>query len=185
MGSKVTRVFAISSLFITLIAFQNCAKTNFTDSSPGSLDKASLTPMDLGPGEENMANVDDPSGDAEGSINQNSDPSHVHGNPNKDNPSAPAESESSDSPSGLVACILIDHGKSLKLGLIQDKLDGVNSVAQSVCISRSACLIDVNKVFPVEGAYDRGYCAHNPNVVRLTDAELAALLQKVAPAATP
>ena len=87
------------------------------------------------------------------------------------------DSESSDDDDGLVACILKQHGKSLKLGLIQEELGGVNSVARSVCISRSGCMELVSAKFEVEGAYDRGYCKGNPNVVRLTDAQLIELLK--------
>lgn len=78
--------------------------------------------------------------------------------------------------SDLVACILVDHGKSLKLGLVEGALQGVNAVSDSVCIKRASCLELVSRKFDVQGAYDRGYCAHNPNVVRLSDDELASLL---------
>jgi len=83
----------------------------------------------------------------------------------------------SDKDSELVSCILIDNGKSLKLGLVTtSSLGGVDSVAEAVCISRTECLGDVAKAFNVKGAYDRGYCEHNPHVKSLTDAEVKTLL---------
>lgn len=75
-----------------------------------------------------------------------------------------------------VACIITDHGNSLKLGLMTTGLGGVNSVAESVCVTRSECLGDIASSFNVRGAYERGYCEHNPNVRRLTDDEVKALL---------
>lgn len=87
---------------------------------------------------------------------------------------SPLGSEDGD----YVACILVDHGKSLKLGLLTEDLVGVNSVAESVCITRKECLGPVTKQFKVEGACDRGYCAHNPNVTRLADDEIDKILSK-------
>jgi hypothetical protein len=84
-----------------------------------------------------------------------------------------------------IACILVDHGKSLKLGLITEQLGGVHSVAQSICITKSECLVQVATAFQVEGAYKRGYCAHNPHVRRLTNAQVDALLATVTPVPAP
>lgn len=91
---------------------------------------------------------------------------------------------SSDNPNGeggpdtdqYLACILNGPGKSLKLGMVESSLDGVNAVARAVCVSEQACLGPIAEVFPVKGAYKRGYCNHNRNVQRLTDAQVDALL---------
>ncbi|MGZ3723017.1 MAG: hypothetical protein ACXVA9_08815 [Bdellovibrionales bacterium] len=82
----------------------------------------------------------------------------------------------SDEDTEYVACILVDNGKSLRLGLVTAGLGGVNSTSESVCVTRAECLGDVAKAFNVEGAYERGYCEHNPNVKRLTDKEVKTLL---------
>ena len=71
----------------------------------------------------------------------------------------------------------MDQGKSLKLGLLTTGgLAGVNAVAESVCVTRGECLGAIAQHFDVQGAYERGYCEHNPNVTRLTDAQVATLL---------
>lgn len=44
--------------------------------------------------------------------------------------------------------------------------------AESVCVTRAACLGEVAKHFQVEGAYDRGHRAHNPHVRRLNNSEV-------------
>lgn len=86
---------------------------------------------------------------------------------------SPGHGGGSDNGGGnYVACIIVDHGKSLKLGL----QTGVHGVSRSICITQRECLGNVTKYFNVEGAYDRGYCNHNPNVPRLTDAEVDKML---------
>jgi len=87
----------------------------------------------------------------------------------------PTTSPTSDD-SDYVACILDGPGDSVKLGLVSTKLDGVNAVAQSVCVTRAECLGDIAKTFHVKAAEDRGYCGNNPNVALLTDAEVKTLL---------
>ncbi len=77
-----------------------------------------------------------------------------------------------------VACILKDHGKSLKLGLMTSGLVGGNSRAESVCVTRGACLGMVAEAFAVEGISEGGFCEHNPHVRRLSDVEVRALLDK-------
>lgn len=76
----------------------------------------------------------------------------------------------------LVACILVKNGKSLKLGLSDSELVGDTSAASSVCISQTACQQLVPQKFDVEGAYVRGYCNKNPNITRLSDAQVQELL---------
>ena len=125
-------------------------------------------------------------GSASGQISQSSEQPPAMDDKKKnptsmDHDSDSASKDDSSDDDDLVACILVDHGKSLKLGFVADKLEGVNAVAESVCISRHACLDIVSKAFPVEGAYERGYCEHNPNVLRLKDAEVEALIKKLMP----
>lgn len=76
----------------------------------------------------------------------------------------------------LVACVLVDHGKSSKLGMVGGALIAVNAVSESVCVSSHGCLDLVSAKFNVQGVYERGYCANNPNVTRLSDSALASLL---------
>lgn len=99
--------------------------------------------------------------------------------------SASEESSGSEQNGDYVACILVDHGKSLKLGLLTEELGGVHAVSESVCITRTECLGAVAKAFEVEGAYDRGYCKHNPHVKRLTNAQVDALLAHHVASAAP
>ncbi len=190
MKSKIIVSLSLAGL---LLFFQNCGNVRFADtvSSQGS---AKLTGLSLEENEQDMGDV------ATGLVQQPSAPedqgkkNNIPANPAPvipDTTVTVADQPSDDPPSviddppveapgdtgDLVACILKDHGKSLKLGLIEEQLGGVHSVARSVCISRKGCLELVAAKFEVEGAYDRGYCKGNPNVVRLTDAQLTELLK--------
>ena len=189
------RIAVSLSLAGLLLLFQNCGEVRFSEtvSSQGS---AKLTGLSLEDDEQDMASgqVEQP-GAPDNPGKKNDDPPPVAGPSPAPAPAPtpapggdgvaggdsaddhPIEGETPDEDSGLVACILKQHGKSLKLGLIEAELGGVNSVARSVCISRSGCLVLVAAKFEVEGAYDRGYCRGNPNVVRLTDAQLKELLK--------
>lgn len=101
---------------------------------------------------------------------------------NQDPPAPPTPgnsliSETPDPEAGMyVACILVEHGKSSKLGMVTTGLGGVHSVAESVCITKAECLGDVANAFHVQGSYVRGYCEHNPHVKRLTDGRVKELL---------
>lgn len=167
-----------------LVFFQNCGSTVAFSNKSGSIDEkssASLVPLAIEDDEQDMASAGS-SSESSGTISQPAPaPAPAPGDNGKKNDYAVNESEDEDEDDAgagdLVACILVDHGKSLKLGLIEQKFGGVNAVAQSVCLSRKACLEKVSKKFNVQGAYDRGYCAHNPNVVRLTDAQVDELLK--------
>jgi len=184
----IRRLAAIATLTVVMIGFQNCTQTTFSATSPEDLAaKGSLAPIedDGAPSPAPGPNGDD----ASGSVSQTGTPGGKKDEDKKDNPPAnqpPAPApgntaEEEDQPAedtGWVACILVEHGKSLKLGLVMDAFDGVNAVSQSVCISRKACLEIVPELFEVEGAYDRGYCEHNPHIVRLDDAQVQALVDK-------
>jgi len=153
---KAKLLLSAISAFLVATAFQNCGKVAFDKSGRSS--SAQLTSLDVASDSTNVTN--------------NSDPA----------PQAPpaarvSEDEDDDGSSEYVACILVDSGKSLKLGIIQGDAIGVNSVAQSACVTRHGCLDLVSKKFQVEGTYGRGYCDHNPNVVRLDDQHLAELLK--------
>lgn len=142
---------------LLMIGFQNCSRAQFSSEEQPSLSKSSAS-------SETLVAVEDPDESKQGQ------------NPSSD-AHAPQSSEEVAS-NDYVVCILVDHGKSLKLGLISDNGGGVHAVAQSICIPKATCLHEVPKYFAVEGAYDRGYCDHNPHVQRLTDAEVKALLSK-------
>lgn len=168
MVGKIVAVLVLTGI---LGLFQNCSDVGFQE-SPNSTNQK-LAALELEHGEEDMENVDE------------------GGEPSAEQPvtePVPAPEPTpragrGNSPHGfqegteLVACILVDHGKSLKLGLIESELAGGTSVARSVCISRTACLDKVSEKFEVLGAYSRGYCKNNPNVVRLTDEEIDELLK--------
>ncbi len=165
------RAFAVIGLLTVMLGFQNCAETQFTSADNSIAAKSSLIPI--------VSN--DGSGDAGGVLSQVSDMEPARGQDDRADDSDSDSSDDSDSyegedDSGLVACILEGPGKSVKLGLSDDSLNGVNAVSKSVCISVKACTEIVPKLFPVQGPEDRGYCAHNPNVIRLTDAEVQALV---------
>jgi hypothetical protein len=137
------------ALALCLPSIQNCARASFGSSADsGTAEKSSLVPVETtGPTAGDTVTATEAPVDA------------------------PAAADGD-----FVACILVDHGKSLKLGLLAEKLDGVNSVAESICITKAECMGEVAIAFKVEGAYDRGYCEHNPHVQRLTDAQVHALL---------
>ena len=181
----IQRILAVVGLTVLLGGFQNCAETTFSSTNPDVSLKSSsaLAAIDMDP-----ADVDQ-NDNAGGSVSQPGDNGKKDENPAPPPPpggatddSASHDDDSDDSSSqdddGLVACILVDHGKSLKLGLVSESLDGVNAVSQSVCISVKACTEIVPQLFEVEGPYERGYCKGNPNVKRLTDAEVQALVDK-------
>lgn len=161
----VGKLVAVLMLTGILGLFQNCSEVGFQESPNSSNQK--LTALELERGEEDLANVDE-----EGGGEGEDEPTVEEPGSEFPTPRGPRVKESD-----LVACILVDHGKSLKLGLIEGELAGGNSVAQSVCISRTACLDKVSEKFEVLGAYSRGYCKNNPNVVRLSDEEIDELLK--------
>ena len=184
-----------------LMLFQNCGNVKFSDPA-GTQTNAKLTAMEVGPNEQDLVTADGGTASAQNGDNlvpitppmpppppitvvnpgtSENEISHSgsdgsdshHGDSNHDH-----AMDSSDSSTDFVACILKDHGKSLKLAVTEDKLGGVHAVSKSACVSRHGCLDLVPAKFEVVGAYDRGYCSHNPNVIHLSDAELAALLLK-------
>ena len=59
---------------------------------------------------------------------------------------------------------------------ITDAKEFVGEITLTVAPDR---IREVAAAFNVEGAYDRGYCDHNPNVTRLTDTEVHKLLNPV------
>jgi hypothetical protein len=105
----------------------------------------------------NHGDDDNHDGDSHGDIHSGGGESCGGGDDNKyggdhhSNLASKNESEDDE----LVACILEGNGKSVKLGIVSDSLDGVNAVSQSVCVSRKACLELVPEKFNVKGADDR------------------------------
>jgi hypothetical protein len=151
-------------LLIVMTGFQNCSKTEFSSGEASSVSEkgalVELTAEEEAAGELDQLNQKEPKKSC------------------RDRKQAQVQA-GFESQQGLVACILNRSGKSLKLGYVESSLSGVTSVAQSVCISPAACLNIVSQAFQVEGVYDRGYCDHNPNVKRLTDAEVQSLVEKI------
>ncbi|MGE3760011.1 MAG: hypothetical protein AB7H97_19745 [Pseudobdellovibrionaceae bacterium] len=149
------RLSIIMGLGLMIVSFQNCSKTSFS-TVEGAQAKASevLVPMDTDPD----------------SVDQNDPKKEDHGK------QCDRDKDIDKENGEFVACILDGPGKSIKLGIMSDKLDGVNSVAESVCVTENACLNLVSASFKVKGVEDRGYCKHNHNVRRLSDAEVKTLL---------
>lgn len=166
-------ILSVGATALLMAGFQNCTQTNFSSSADSAQAKSQssefLTPMEDEDADTNGDSVDDQIVQGPQLGNQNA-------------PRPPVAHEGRDdsktSDHDFVACILVDHGKSLKLGLIGTDAGGVHSVAESVCVTRSACLGEVAKHFQVEGAYERGYCEHNPHVRRLSDSEVKELCNK-------
>lgn len=163
-----------------MMGFQNCAETQFTSADNGIATKSSFIPVVTD--DSSTSSSPNSGSDADGVIAQGSD-IEIPPSRGNDDDSDDSDSSSDDSASyeaeeelDLVACILDGPGKSVKLGLSDDSLGGVNAVSKSVCISVKACTEIVPQLFSVKGPEKRGYCAHNPNVVRLTDAEVQALI---------
>lgn len=170
---KALRFPIIVGMGLMIVSFQNCSQTSF-GSGDEALNKSSmLVPV-------NDTSDPDVGTDVTGNddIPNQEQPDHESAPPtDNEQPKHQCSKEYTKHNSGeLVACILDGPGKSLKLGMISENLDGVTSVAQSVCISRKACLDLVPAVFKVKGVETRGYCDHNPNVLRLTDSEVKTLL---------
>jgi hypothetical protein len=179
-------------LGVLLTAFQNCSPASFGTNSASSSSKATQTLVPLSDGDtDTTAGVPDSNSGTTSTPPATTPPNTLpptvgNGNGNSNNnttttlttppPVPPTAGQTSDSDEDYVACILNSHGKSLKLGLLTEKLGGVYSVAESVCVTSHECLGDIANAFSVEGAYDRGYCDNNPNVKRLTDDQVKALL---------
>jgi hypothetical protein len=162
---KALRFSIIVGMGLMIVSFQNCSKASFGPSK-GTLSKSSaLVPVD---------DTSDPDG---GSVVTGGDDHHNNQQMDDENSGHQCSREYTKNNSGeFVACILDGPGKSIKLGMMSEKLDGVNSVAESVCVTRQACLDMVPTMFKVKGVETRGYCDHNPNVRRLSDAEVKTLL---------
>lgn len=187
---------------LILVGFQNCSKTEFRSTAGAALAKDStnsssstLVPVeDIGEPSAThdlIGNVNIPSPEIAGKkcdsdkdkqdenhgfSGQEENHDHDKGNACEGDDKDDVKDDVKDE--DYVACILVDHGKSLKLGIVDDQGGGVHSVAQSICVPKSTCLGEVAKHFQVEGAYDRGYCDHNPHVRRVTDSECKTLLNK-------
>lgn len=133
-----------------------------------------------GNGNGNQAHQDHSSGsdsNSNDSSNDSGDDSSDHVCTNPDHHHEVVDSEHGDHEgSEYVACILDGPGKSLKLGIVSQSLDGVNAAASVVCVTEKACLGPVAEVFKVKGAYERGYCEHHQNARRLSDDEVKSLL---------
>ena len=168
------------------MAFQNCSGQSFSQSDSSPSEKGVLVTMEVGPEDEaggELLQPADPAAAPAPSPTPPSSPSGGNGHGNGKNPPVAGDSGGNtdgDSTGPLYACILVDHGKSLKLGIVEEGPGGVHGVPKSVCVTRSGCLDMVAKKFSVEGAYKRGYCKANgnPHVVRLSDGDLNALLEK-------
>jgi hypothetical protein len=173
----VTKLFYIIGVATLLAGFQNCAKTNF---SAANDDGSMMRALSGGTGTDN--------GDATGDLTQDGsvcqpasgknliEPGKAHTSCANMHGNNMVDACDTDPSSMLVACILPGPGKSVKLGLMNGSLAGVNGVSSSVCISKGECLGDVAKAFGVSAAYDRGYCNRNPNVQSLSDAQVKQLL---------
>lgn len=185
-----TKLFVSLLVFGMVISFQNCGGVKFTNGA-ASVANAKLVPMAtetpvsgsvVDPGTSSSSIVDNPPPPPSTQVGNHTDDTSdggcaKGGDKNSDDDNRKKMDEQDDS-KDLVACILDGPGKSIKLGLIQDHFAGDQSVANSVCISRHACLDLVSKKFDVKEAEDgRGYCNGNPNVIRLDDKEVADLLQ--------
>lgn len=170
---KALRFSIIVGMGLMIVSFQNCSKASF-GSSEGVLSKASLVPVDDTSDPDSGGSVVTNGDDSENNHQGDHDSAESTDNQNSDHQ---CSREYTKNNSGeFVACILDGPGKSLKLGIMSEKLDGVNSVAESVCVTRQACLDMVPTMFKVKGVEARGYCDHNPNVRRLSDAEVKSLL---------
>jgi len=178
----------IVGMGVMIVSFQNCSKASF-GSGDGSFAKTNvLVPVDGASDPDGgpvVAGSDNHNSNSNSNSNGNEQQMEHHENSNHES-AEHTDSESSDhqctkeyteKDSGdYVACILDGPGKSVKLGIMSEKLGGVNSVAQSVCVTKKACLDLVPAVFKVKGVEERGYCKGNPNVRRLTDAQVKTLL---------
>jgi hypothetical protein len=185
---KALRFSIIVGMGLMIVSFQNCSKASFGPSE-GTFSKSSsdvLVPL----ADDNSFTDPDIGGSNQlgdnsnqyNENNQSNEPNQQVGqDENSNQETADNEHQCSreytrNNSGEFVACILDGPGKSIKLGIMSEKLDGVNSVAESVCVTRQACLDLVPTMFKVKGVETRGYCDHNPNVRRLSDAEVKTLL---------
>lgn len=150
---KLKAIMTVLGAFTLVTLFQNCGAVQF---SPKSADSSvsKLTAVDV-------------TGDQlidEGRVPQ----------------AEPVEGVDSVNAQDEVVCVLDGPGNSIKLGIIDNALDGSNhAISSAVCISRSACLTKVSAKFTVKGIFpgSKGVCGHNPNLTHLSDAQLALLLK--------
>jgi len=164
---KFKAIISGVGLVAVLTLFQNCGAVRFSPNGIGS-SNSKLTAVST-PVDPTMTDGGTSSGGTGGSSDDGSSVSEDeadHGERCKDDDE--------------VVCVLDGPGNSLKLGIIDDSLDGSNnSIANAACISKSACLNKVSSKFKVKGIFpgSHGVCEHNPNIAHLTDEEVSDLLK--------
>jgi hypothetical protein len=167
MGGNMKKLIISMMAGGLLLFFQNCSDAVHFASETGAM----LTAVDQDETDNNETLPDD-DGDGGGDGGDSDDGDGDDGGDKGDDGGKCDHSKKGE----LVACILKGPGKSMKLGLVEQGLGAVNAVSKSVCVTPKGCLEQVSQKFEVIGIGERGYCAGNPNVVQLSDEELAALL---------
>lgn len=179
---KSRQAAGIGFLVLIIFGFQNCADKSFAPTDANSFAKTqalALVDGDLNEGSGTIPAIGSIGAEVPATTVEGPVVPETHKNKDKDQELGTEDSATGSDEDEYVACILEDHGKSLKLGLVEGDLQGVLGVPHSICIPKQACLEDVAEAFGVEGSYQRGYCAHNPNVRRLSQVELRPLLDAV------
>lgn len=197
-GVQMRQTLALSVLLgVSLMFFQNCGQVKFSEADAGGLN-SKLTVIDDGGNEITDGGDDDSTDDGEttiddggvviddgennevddGTDDHNCNDKKKHEHVTVKPPRIPESEEESEDDSKYVACIVERNGKSGKLAIQSNDLFVATAVSHSVCVTQKGCLEIAAQKFDVIGIEDRGYCDHNPNVVRKNDVELQALVDK-------
>ena len=169
------RILMVSTFALTLALFQNCAKEHFSSTLTAGMVDTNGNPTT------SSVNPDIPAGVPETSPTPTP---------------TPTPTNSSKSGSGDQLCIAVNQGNSgvnNKVGadLSVELLQSQNGIPNAVCVSANACLVLINNYLNLTGGVFGGpvgsapqsplqytkqkitaVCAHNPNVVHLTDDEV-------------
>lgn len=155
------KLIAAVVLAVTIMPFQSCQPTNF---SATDMQKAALSPINT------------PSGVA---VGVSTAPAATDVGTTSTAPAATSEPApiAQVTITRFVICLVNDPNSSEKFNA-----DGMGepSINGALCMSENACLNIVSQKFTVTGIFpgSDGVCGNNPNVVRVTDAQVQTLINQ-------
>lgn len=184
MASQFKLSLVLSILGLVMFGFQNCSPTQFSDLSSAQFVADQGIPDESGglngdgTSAPSQPGNPDPKPSASSSTGQGG---HPNPRPSHSVCSHHGSNDADDSDLPLYACILSGPGKSAKLALFHQAFRSQESVVSSVCLTYKGCMqIAKNGLASlgliIVSAEKRGYCQGNPNVLRLTDAQLQSML---------
>ena len=194
---KLKVALSVLGASLLLIGFQNCGGVKFAKGSGESLVLSAAEPDGSVPPADNSSLSS--SDDASGSVAQegmppapapvpdrpgNSDDRGNSEQPRNPNAYEPSDDEEDDDGKNerLFVCVVEGPGKSHKAAYVNGEIIGKVGTPADICMTEKACLTIVSQVYPVKGAYKRGFCPDkNPHVVHFSDDKIQELVNKLKP----